>query len=52
MAIQISINFASSNGLLPDNTNQLPELMLTYHHQEHAELPYANDLYWVYMIIF
>ena len=31
MALDILVNTGSGNGLLPDGTKPLPELMLTYH---------------------
>ena len=33
MAVEICVNIGSGNGLLPDGTKPLPELVLTYHLQ-------------------
>ena len=32
MALEISVNIGSGNGLLPDGTKPLPKPMLIYHH--------------------
>ena len=49
MATQIGVNFGSGNGLLPDGTKPLTELMLTNHHR--GLVACTINMSWIYVYV-